>query len=262
MSKLYIINQEQIDALLKGQRLNCSAAYEMPQDISKPMRYCIENAESPTLPLPVECNSQSAKEFLRRKGYFDTLDSGNGEVTILTESFKRSELIDLLTEYLSINKPSEATREEAATMIHESINGSEHVGYLAKKSCYDAIDALILAGFINKTNEGKEEIMQQVIDELINTPHSKDFIEAIKFEMAHHKQKWGDESHKPFLHFANVLQYLLGKMIKCYWDGDAVKTEHHITTIAAVAGTAHEYFCKGNGITEFKGTCTEENKPI
>jgi len=76
----------------------------------------------------------------------------------------------------------------------------------------------------------------------LNTPQFAEFNEAVKCEMAHHLGKWGDESSKPSSHFTMVLGYLLGKLIKSFWDMDAKKFEHHLITLAAVCGTAHKYF--------------------
>jgi hypothetical protein len=78
----------------------------------------------------------------------------------------------------------------------------------------------------------------------INTPNTTDFIEGVKVEMAHHKEKWGDESHKTMIHFTSVLSYLIGKLIKAVWAGDSEKIKHHSITIAAVAGTSMKYFKK------------------
>ncbi len=85
-------------------------------------------------------------------------------------------------------------------------------------------------------------IKKQVIDELINTPQTENFIEAVKSEMAHHPERWGDESMSSPGYFQSVISHLIGKLIKSIWDKDGEKFKHHLITIAAVAGTAKKYF--------------------
>ena len=89
-------------------------------------------------------------------------------------------------------------------------------------------------------------LMEDYAKYKIHTPETNDFMEGVKVEMAFHKDKWGDESHKSLIHFASVLSYLVGKLIKAIWDADTEKIKHHFTTIAAVAGTAFNYFKIGN----------------
>lgn len=86
------------------------------------------------------------------------------------------------------------------------------------------------------------KIRQEVIDELINKPHFTNFLEAVKTEMAHHEQRWGDETATPPHHFQMVLGFINGKLAKAIWEKDTEKFVHHLITIAAVAGTAHKYF--------------------
>lgn len=86
------------------------------------------------------------------------------------------------------------------------------------------------------------EMRQRIIDEIINKPQVLEFIEAVKSEMAHHEQRWGDESGIPPHHFNMVLGYINGKLSKAIWDKDGEKFLHHLITITAVAGTCHKYF--------------------
>lgn len=76
-----------------------------------------------------------------------------------------------------------------------------------------------------------------VKDELINTPQHTEFVDAVKSEMAHHVERWGDESHTPPHHYQMVLGYINGKLAKAVWDKDIEKFKHHLVTIAAVAGS-------------------------
>lgn len=85
------------------------------------------------------------------------------------------------------------------------------------------------------------DIIKAVKQLLINTPQSEEFTDAIKAEMAHHYERWGDES-KSYPHdFEMVISYLNGKLIKAIWDKDLEKAQHHLVTIAAVCGTAFKY---------------------
>lgn len=85
--------------------------------------------------------------------------------------------------------------------------------------------------------------------ELINTPQSNNFSDAVKSEMAHHLEKWKDESRIPPHHFNMVIGFINGKLAKAIWEKDSKKFEHHLTTIAAVAGTAMKYFKQENSET-------------
>lgn len=76
---------------------------------------------------------------------------------------------------------------------------------------------------------------------LINTPHAEVFDSSVKGEMAHHLQRWKDESGTPPHHFQMVLSMINGKLAKAIWEFDEEKFEHHLITLAAVSGTTHKY---------------------
>lgn len=82
--------------------------------------------------------------------------------------------------------------------------------------------------------------------EVINTPQFGNFEEALRIEMLHHKERWGDESKTPVQHFQMVISMIGGKLAKSIFDSDHEKFEHHLITIAAVSGTAHHYFTRGD----------------
>ena len=75
---------------------------------------------------------------------------------------------------------------------------------------------------------------------IVNTPHAGQFNHSVAHEMTHHTGRWGDEMTRPPSHFQAVITYILGKLTKAIWDGDREKYDHHLVTIAAVAGTAHK----------------------
>jgi hypothetical protein len=99
-----------------------------------------------------------------------------------------------------------------------------------------------ISGRTTFTLEEVDKAMDEWVNEKINKPSTVGFIESVKIEMAHQYEKWGDESHKPLLHFTSVLTYLVGKLIRAAWDGDKQKIKHHLMTVAAVAGSAYKYY--------------------
>lgn len=99
--------------------------------------------------------------------------------------------------------------------------------------------------------EAMEHYASFKVEEKINKPQFINFIEAVKVEMAHHEQKWGDESQVPPHHFNMVLTYLLGKLAKSVWDIDRVKFEHHLITLGAVAGTTHKYLFQSSEVQKW-----------
>jgi len=96
-----------------------------------------------------------------------------------------------------------------------------------------------------ETRERDEALLHYAIKaikkELINTPQSEAFEESVKAEMAHHLERWGNESNTPPHHFNMVIGFINGKLAKAIWEKDREKFEHHLITIAAVSGTAMKY---------------------
>lgn len=82
---------------------------------------------------------------------------------------------------------------------------------------------------------------RELINAIINTPQTENFIDAVKIEIQHHIERWGDESEKHPHDFHCVISYLNGKLIKSIWEKDVEKFEHHLITITAVCGTCHKY---------------------
>lgn len=100
--------------------------------------------------------------------------------------------------------------------------------------------------FLTHKREGKPipikyQSFEQIKKQLIDTPQTIDFVEAVKSEMAHQQGRWGDESGEAPHHFQTIISYLNGKLIEAIWKRDIDKFKHHIITIAAVAGTAKKY---------------------
>lgn len=88
--------------------------------------------------------------------------------------------------------------------------------------------------------------MQDIIDELINTPEMADFLEGLKIESVHQTERWGAEQEESkYPHdYALVLDRLKGKLAVDIWNNDAEKYKHHLITIAAVCFNAHRQISK------------------
>jgi hypothetical protein len=75
----------------------------------------------------------------------------------------------------------------------------------------------------------------------LNTPHTADFIEAVRVEAAHQRERWGSEhdTGKTEQDWFWLLGYLAGKAIRP--DIDHEKKLHHIITTAAACLNWHAY---------------------
>lgn len=71
------------------------------------------------------------------------------------------------------------------------------------------------------------------LDELINSPHTADFLEAVRLEAAHQRERWGTEHDEGKLDadWFWLLGYLAGKAV--HSDVYGKKLHHIITTAAA-----------------------------
>ncbi|HEY1814853.1 MAG TPA: hypothetical protein VGG74_21045 [Kofleriaceae bacterium] len=75
----------------------------------------------------------------------------------------------------------------------------------------------------------------------LNTPQTANFIDAVRVEAAHQRERWGadhDAGKRPE-DWITLYTYLLGKAAKAHFDGDRAKLLHHIITVAAVALNWH-----------------------
>lgn len=68
----------------------------------------------------------------------------------------------------------------------------------------------------------------------INTPHTDDWFEAVRFEAAHQIERFGatDGDKGPPAWFW-LLSYLAGKVLHAWKEGDHEKMKHHIVSSAA-----------------------------
>ncbi len=73
------------------------------------------------------------------------------------------------------------------------------------------------------------------LSRLINTPHTHDFIEAVRLEMPHQRERWGAEhdSGKTPADWFWLVGFLAGKALT---SGNIEKAKHHVITSASALG--------------------------
>lgn len=98
------------------------------------------------------------------------------------------------------------------------------------------------------------------LEALINNPELDDFLNGLKLESAHQTERWGrNDEEKKFPHeYANVVSYLVGKLIKAIWDRDKDKFKHHCISIAAALFNCHRQVRK-TGTQVHRWFSKEEN---
>lgn len=75
--------------------------------------------------------------------------------------------------------------------------------------------------------------------DLISNAHIEDFLEAVRLEAAHQRQRWGSahDREKSAEHWYWLVGYLAGKALRAAIDGDQDKALHH--TISSAAALSH-----------------------
>lgn len=76
------------------------------------------------------------------------------------------------------------------------------------------------------------------LHELVNNPHTHSFLEAVKFEAAHQRDRFGDAHArgKSAENWFWLVGYLAGKCLRAAITGDKEKAKHHtISSAAALA---------------------------
>lgn len=82
----------------------------------------------------------------------------------------------------------------------------------------------------------------QRLTNLINTPHTNDFLEAVRIEIAHQKES-GTAAHDSMKSQADwywLLGYLGGKALHSALAENIEKAKHHTITVAAMCAQWHE----------------------
>lgn len=79
------------------------------------------------------------------------------------------------------------------------------------------------------------------VADAVNGARTVDFIDAVKAEAAHQRDRWGrdHDAGKRVEDWITLFTYLLGKLAKAYWSRDTGKVLHHVVTVAAVALNMH-----------------------
>lgn len=92
---------------------------------------------------------------------------------------------------------------------------------------------------LDQTSRVRElETEVQRLNSLINTPHTHDFLEAVRLEMPHQRERHGaahDAGKKPADWFW-LVGYLAGKALHALVSGNIEKAKHHVITTAAALG--------------------------
>lgn len=90
---------------------------------------------------------------------------------------------------------------------------------------------------------GRDEAIEHLrhFDALINAPHTKDFLESTRCEVAHQVERWGtvhDRAKQP-QDWYWLIAYLAGKALRAHIDGDLEKAKHHTISSAAALANWH-----------------------
>lgn len=80
------------------------------------------------------------------------------------------------------------------------------------------------------------------LHELVNSPQSGEFLEAVRAEKAHQVKRWGaaHDRSKSAEHWFWLVGYLAGKALRAAIDGDRAKARHHCVSSAAALGNWYE----------------------
>ena len=76
---------------------------------------------------------------------------------------------------------------------------------------------------------------------LINTPHTATFLEAVKLEAAHQRERWGEEhdARKDAPDWYWLVGYLAAKALHAWKAGATLRLKHHVVTTAAACLNWH-----------------------
>lgn len=89
----------------------------------------------------------------------------------------------------------------------------------------------------------REELITELraLKTLLNTPHTVQFLESTRLEVAHQILKWGtvhDRAKEP-QDWYWLLAHLSGKALRAHIDNDLEKAKHHCISSAAVLANWH-----------------------
>jgi hypothetical protein len=88
----------------------------------------------------------------------------------------------------------------------------------------------------------REKARADALNALINKPIIYDFLEGVRLEAAHQKERWGydHDYEKGPGDWSALVSYLHGKAMKALYDGDREKHLHHLVTMSAVIFHWHQ----------------------
>ncbi len=86
------------------------------------------------------------------------------------------------------------------------------------------------------------------LDTLINNPHTQEFIEAVKLEATHQRERWtaDHDAGKTPEDWLFLIGYLGTKATQAERYGDSAKYLHHIITVAAACLNWHAHATGAN----------------
>lgn len=103
-------------------------------------------------------------------------------------------------------------------------------------------------GFSGLAYDEALELIEEVerLQTLINNPHTEDFLEAVRLEAAHQRERWGDahDAEKSDADMYWTLGWLAGKAVRFE---NQEKRLHHIITSAALCLNWHRHAKESGG---------------
>ena len=78
---------------------------------------------------------------------------------------------------------------------------------------------------------------------LLNTPEITNFLEGIRRETAHQKERWGEiyDRKKSAEQWYWLIGYLASKALRAHITGDLKKAKHHTISTAAALANWHDF---------------------
>jgi hypothetical protein len=91
------------------------------------------------------------------------------------------------------------------------------------------------------------ETLETQLDDLLNNPEVLSFIEGVKREVAHQKERWGEvtDREKSAENWYWLVGYLAGKALRAHIEEDIEKALHHTISAAAALANWHEFIKNG-----------------
>lgn len=105
-----------------------------------------------------------------------------------------------------------------------------YLGDWSEQPVVDQIETVLCATVSDLTTEIER------LNQLINTPHTNDWLEAVKLEAAHQIERWGTDhdAGKTPLDWFWLIGYLAQKAVMSVITGDTEKAKHHTISTGAV----------------------------